>query len=157
MDGTMAHVDEGFVEAVRTARWAVCTTPKGVPLVVALWGEAQDRERTAAGRERAALQATADRARADLAREREWGDTLAGLALGYATDTRPAEHEPESVEAVSEVSDAAEEAFKLGVMYLVHAIDRGHEPRVGAALLRPKVAEALCLGFQRREELDLGR
>ena len=156
-DGTTAHVDDGFVEAARTERWAVCTTPKGAPLVAALWSEAQDRERAAAGKDRAALQATADRALADLAREREWGDTLADLALGYATDTRPAESAPEGVDAPGEAGDASEAAFRLGVMYLLSAIDKGHEPRVAAVLLRPKVGEALRLGFQRRDELDLGR
>ncbi|HEX8298884.1 MAG TPA: hypothetical protein VF594_06945 [Rubricoccaceae bacterium] len=166
-DGTAAHVDDGFEEAIRTERWAVCTTAKGAPLVSALWSEAQERERAAARAEHDVLKAAADQARDALAMERLWGDELAGMAFDAAHRLKaqpdapqddaagdPAEGEGEPTAGASGVD--VETAFRLGVMYLVHAIDRGYEPRVGAALLRPKTTEAIALGFQRREELVLG-
>ena len=163
-------MDSGFEEALRTERWAVCTTAKGSPLVAALWSEARDRERAAAQAEHAALKASADRAREDLEMERLWGDELATMAFDCAHRLKEHEYAPEGEDAVGEPAEGpqgkdgedrggggdAEAGFRMGVMFLLNAIDRGYEPRVGAALLRPKVAEALRLGFQRREELELG-
>lgn len=122
----------------------MCTTKQAARLVAALWDEAQGRERQAAEKGYASVQA--DRALADLAREREYGDVLAGIALSHATDA-PQDSAATGNEGDPVAGTENERAFSLGVMYLLSAIDRGHDPRVGEALPRPRVAEALTLGF----------
>ena len=135
------HVDDGYVEAFRTERYAVCVSRALEPVAVGLWEDA----RAEARREwEARLEASeAERLRLERGYER-----LADLALGLAYDPAGGSGGPVGV------TDATTAGFRLGaglLGWLVATV--GQEVRAAQSFLHGREAEALALGWQRRDAL----